>query len=97
MTVLLMTIGMIIMDRTFPGNVWRFAPQMFDGDLRDVYKRYGFVSFPRTLLALCVCISSASNRVFDISETAYAIIVTVFAVLFGVSASLDVWRARKPT
>jgi hypothetical protein len=85
----------VFSDRVFPPNVYRAAPQLWDGDLRDVYRRYGLVKFPRTALAILACVAAALEFMTSIGRWTQGLLCIGFTGAFVISAAVDIWRAQK--
>jgi hypothetical protein len=92
---LLICTSVVFMDRAFPPNVYRAAPQLWDGDLRDVYRRYGLVKFPRTALAFATCVAAGLEFMTNIGRWTQGLLVIGVGCAFLMSAAIDTWRARK--
>ncbi len=95
MEVLATAVVIIFMDRGIPAGAWGYGSRFFDMDEKEFYKRYGIISFPRTLLGICVCLSAGLSRIFPISRNVGDLTTISLAVLFGISALIDVLRTRK--
>lgn len=86
---------MMMADRALPANVRRFGGKFFEATPEDLWRRYGWVSFPRTLFAVGACLAMAINWLFPIDNTEQGFIAIIFVTLWGVSASIDVFNARR--
>jgi len=95
MKFLFMVVVTIMADRAFPASARRFGGSFFQTTPEEFYRKYGLFSFPRTALAVCICISSGLDLIFSININVQAIITIFFVILYSVSASVDVVRARK--
>ena len=95
MKVVFFSFLMIFLDRAFPINAWKFAPKEFDGELKDIYERYGLVRFPRTLFAVLTCAALGADIFIPVDQRVQGGVFLAFLVLFLVFAAIDVWKSRK--
>jgi hypothetical protein len=85
----------ILGDRWFLGTVVRAAPQLWEGSMRDVEKRYGLVKFPRTALAVLACVAAGLESLTSVGQSTQYLITIGFMLAFLVAAAVDTWKAQK--
>jgi hypothetical protein len=95
MKLLLTIIGILLADRAIPYGAWGYGVKFFKIDEREFLRRYGLISFPRTLLAAGVCVAAGLDLIFPISKDLQSFLMVSLTVLFGVAALVDVWKARR--
>lgn len=95
MKIVFMLVLMIMADRALPAQVRRVAGAYFETTPVEFYKRYGRVSFPRTLFMLLAIASAALEYFLDISQVTEGLIAIFFIVLWTISAAIDTFRARR--
>lgn len=86
---------MIMAERAIPASARRFGGAFFETSPRDFYARYGVLSFPRTLLGGLAAASFLLAPLFHADETTEGYAAVAFGLLYAISASVDVLRARK--
>lgn len=62
---------------------------------KEYLRRYGYVSFPRTLFGILFVLSSGLNYAIEISVDLKTVIEVAIFVIFGVTAAIDAWRVTK--
>lgn len=86
----------VFLDRVFPWTVIRAAPQLWEGSMKDVMKRYGFVKFPRTALAALACVAGGLEWLTGLGRLTGGWLYPCFGLVFLAGAAVDTFRARKP-
>jgi hypothetical protein len=87
-----MIILVAVGDRAIPYGAWGYGVKYFQMAEREFFKRYGLISFPRTLLGAFACLSTGLGLLLPSSENWLAVAGLIFLVLFVLSAMVDVWR-----
>ena len=82
-------------DRAIPANARRFGVGFFATSDEQFYRKYGIIKFPRTLLAVCTCAAFLLHFISPLTQEEEGYIAVVFALLYGISISADVIKARK--
>jgi hypothetical protein len=95
MKFLFMLVATVMADRAFPASARRFGGRFFETTPAEFYKKYGWVAFPRTIFAVCICVAAGLDFVFPINVNTQALLTIFFVVLYSISASIDVFKARK--
>ena len=84
-----------LFERGVPAAMYGYAPQMFVGDLKCVYRIYGNFSFPRTASSIIsLTIFAFSESVSVELAVAFKIMSFVGMATMMVIAVFDVFRAR---
>ena len=97
MTTFLTILAVVLADRIIPINIRRFVNKNhFTATMKEQYKAYGIVKFPRTLFAIMTCVSSVTDSFIAIDADMQAYIIAVCATLFGITACYDASKAARP-
>ena len=90
---------MIVLDRAFPTLIRMYGVGLFPWpdaeNAKEIYRRYGYVSFPRTLFLFISCLSVSMDQFFRVDQTFELVILVVSLILWGIFALFDLLKARK--
>lgn len=90
---LLTCVFMVIIDRVFPHNVWRYLTDMNSPPNETLERRYGYIRFPRTIFLIIVCLL-LGLREFSSLDERYINPTTILCVgLYAVTALMDTFKA----
>lgn len=93
MNLLLTAVFVVIIDRIVPLCGWGLAAIFFKIDWAVFARRYGAISFPRTVLGVSACIPDAINLLVEIRPAILNLSVAILMSLFVISVALDAYRA----
>lgn len=93
MNFLIVTLGVILLDRAIPAGGFRFTASALRSNLKAGWRDYGWVRFPRTLLGAGVCLCGGLIDFFLGSREQVGVAAAVLATSFAVAACVDTWRA----
>ncbi len=81
-------------DLLLPLKVRWASDQLFSNSVSEMYRKYGLISFPRTLFAALACVA-ASVAALHLLDERLEIALFLFAMIaWGVCAMFDVFRSR---
>ena len=86
---------MMAADRLIPLNVRRFGGSFFKTSSAEFFRRYGLVSFPRTLFCLSVPLMVVVHYYARLTNEQAGLIAVFLAIIYGVTQGLDIFNARK--
>ena len=81
------------MDRLIPISAWIFCLTSFKTGLGEIFLRYKLFSFPRTVLAVCVCAPDFLAFFFALDKNILDAAVLALYFLFAISAIMDAAKA----
>jgi len=89
MSLVVLVLFMAVMDALFPlmYRYFRFDLNIDEGNLRKIYKKYGYVSFPRTpvlLMAFLLVIFAPMNSADNVSFLSGFVIVMIAYLLCAI-------------
>lgn len=93
MTLFLTALAVIAIDRMIPVSGWLFGITSYKTSLKEVLRGYKLISFPRTLLAVCVCVPHAVASFIQIDHDILNMVVIVLYFIFAAVAMFDASRA----
>lgn len=85
----------LFLDRIAPAYVTRIWPKGFSMTGAELYRRYGLIKFPRTIIGLTACLPFLAPIFFPISNTICLLISIPLMILFIVFAGIDIFKTRK--
>jgi hypothetical protein len=94
MELLFIVAFLALADRAIPANLRRFAGDYFTSTPEDYWARYGLISFPRTALAVLLCLLTALHMLRHSDLVAW--LGVAVSLIYAGSAGLDALRAGRP-
>jgi hypothetical protein len=83
-----------VADRLIPCNVRRVAGVYFTASRKEFDDRYDLVAFPRTLVAVLLCLSAGLDLVWSAHAEAEGYVMVFLALLYAVSVTVDTFKGR---